>query len=114
MLEILRTLRKQKGISMKQLGETIGVAEPTISAYENGRNEPPLDILCALADFYDVSLDLLVRGKEKDRPEERSVKGIMEKYDGLSEEQIMMMIASLQALLADKRFQAHLRPDGQV
>ncbi len=112
MLENMRNLRKQKGLTMKELGNMVSCAESTISQYENGRIEPPLSVLCAIADALDVSLDLLVRGKEKDRPEERSVKGLLSKYDALTTDQLVMLRDTLQALLAERQFQAHLRQDG--
>ena len=88
MLENLRTLRKQKGFTMKSIGEVVGVAEPTIASYETGRREPPLDVLCALADTLDVSLDYLVRGKEKDRPEERSMEAAISRFENYSPAQL--------------------------
>lgn len=72
MLEQMREIRKAKGLTMKQLGQIVGVAEVTISTYERGRSKPPLDVLVAIADALDVSLDQLVRGKEKEpSPENR-------------------------------------------
>jgi len=106
MLEMMRELRRRKGLSMKELGEKVGVAEVTISTYERGRSQPPLDVLCAIADTLDVSLDMLVRGKEKDRHEGRSLEETIKLYRELNEDQLQWFIAVLQATLADKRFQA--------
>lgn len=39
-MERLRTLRKQKGITMKQLGAVVGVSESAISLYETGNRQP--------------------------------------------------------------------------
>lgn len=72
-MEMIKTLRKQKGLTMKQLGELVGVSDGAISQYESGNRQPPVDICVKLADVFDCSLDLLIRGKEKDRPERRSV-----------------------------------------
>lgn len=82
MLESMRTLRKEKGLTMKALGEIVGVAEATISTYEVGRSEPSLTVLCAIADALDCSLDLLVRGKEKDHSEEWSRKELLKRLQG--------------------------------
>lgn len=41
----IRELRKEKGISMKILGEAIGVAESTISLYETEKRMPDADTL---------------------------------------------------------------------
>ena len=104
MLEAMRSIRKSKGMTMKELGEKVGVAEVTISFYENGKREPSLEVLCKIADVLDVSLDLLVRGKEKDRPEGRSLDSLMKEYRSKSEEELQYMMVVLQAAIADKRF----------
>lgn len=68
----LKEIRQSKKLSGKQLGEMVGVSEFTIYNYEAGRRDPPLDVLVAIADALDVSLDQLVRGKEKEpSPENR-------------------------------------------
>lgn len=59
---MLRKLRKAKGISMKELGLKIGVAESTISQYETGKREPDFETLLKLSEFFDVSTDYLLRG----------------------------------------------------
>ena len=56
----IRELRKVKNITMKQLGKIIGVAESTISLYENGKRQPDNDILIKLADYFEVSVDYLL------------------------------------------------------
>ena len=109
MLEEMRNIRKQKKLSMKQLGEMVGVAEVTISTYETGRSEPSLSVLCGIADALDCSLDLLVRGKEKDRPFGRSIEDLLKIFRELSDEQLDYFTAVMQAVKADRRFQAHIR-----
>ena len=62
-METLRLLRKEKGLSMKELGETLGLAESTISQYETGKREPNQATLRALADYFHVTIDYLLTGK---------------------------------------------------
>lgn len=57
--ERLRELRKDKGLTQKQLAEAIGAHERGIRFYESGRL-PDVPSLIKLADFFDVSLDFLV------------------------------------------------------
>ena len=106
MLENMRHLRKKKGMTMKELGELVGVAEITISTYETGKREPSLEILCKIADVLDVSLDMLVRGKEKDRPEGRPIGEMLKMYDKLSSEELELILAVINASLADRRYKA--------
>ena len=56
----IRELRKEKGISMKILGEAIGVAESTISLYETEKRMPDADTLKKLARYFGVSIDNLL------------------------------------------------------
>lgn len=63
-MEALRRLRREKGISMKELGKKIGVAESTISQYETGKREPDFETLLKLGEFFNVSVDYLLRGEK--------------------------------------------------
>lgn len=56
----LRTLRKERKISMRELGSIIGVHESTISLYETGKRQPDYDTLNRLADYFQVSVDYLL------------------------------------------------------
>lgn len=52
-------LRKEKGLTLKQVGDAIGVGNNTISRYESGQREPKLETWKKLADFFDVSVEYL-------------------------------------------------------
>lgn len=53
-------LRKQKGLSFVALGEFLGVTDEAVRLLERGKRSPSFEVLCALADYFDVSLDYLV------------------------------------------------------
>lgn len=53
----LDQLRKQSGLSQKELGEKIAVSHYTISSYEKGRSEPNDDIMAKLAQVFNVTAD---------------------------------------------------------
>ena len=59
--ENLQILRNKKGKSQYLISEQLNIAQQTYSAYETGRREPDVDTLIKLADFYNVSLDKLIR-----------------------------------------------------
>jgi repressor LexA len=74
----LRKLRKDKGLSMKELGIIVGVAESTISLYENNKRQPDNVTLGHLADFFGVSVDyLLGREETKNPPNVYDVDGLV-------------------------------------
>lgn len=61
----IRELRKRKELTMKQLGELVGVAESTISLYETGKRQPDTETLSRLADIFNTTVDTLLGREEK-------------------------------------------------
>lgn len=53
-------LRKSHHMTQKALASAIQISEIAIQRYEYGTRKPTIDILIALADYFDVSLDYLV------------------------------------------------------
>ena len=68
----IRQLRKQHGITVKQLGSIIGVSESAIYQYETGKRQPCIDILVKICDCFGVTVDYLVNGKEWKPPADPS------------------------------------------
>lgn len=100
----LRKLRKGKELSLKQLGNYLGMSESTISLYENNKREPDIATLLKLADYFDVSVDyLLDRENKKDAPLPVPMLGkdaqkLLDMYDEMgkeSKEQLMLYATSL-------------------
>ena len=58
--ENLKELRLEKGVGQVELAEKIGVSKGIISLWENGKREPTLSSLIALAKYFDISIDTLV------------------------------------------------------
>ena len=66
--ERLVHLRKEKNITQKQLAADLNLSEVGIQNYEGERRKPAYDVLLALADYFDVSLDYLCgRSEIKER-----------------------------------------------
>jgi len=60
--EKLRILRKQRGITMKELSQMLGFASYTyLNAIELGNKKPSLELAAEIARFFDVSTDLLLK-----------------------------------------------------
>ena len=62
--ERLRTIRKRKGFTQKQLAEMLNVDNTTISSWELGKNDVPSTIIVQLAKLFDTTSDFLL-GIEK-------------------------------------------------
>ena len=59
-------LRKQKNITQEELAAQLGVTAAAVSKWENNYSLPDILMLCALADYFDVTTDeLLGRQKQK-------------------------------------------------
>lgn len=59
-------LRKLRGkMSQEEVAEKVGISRARLSHYETGRSEPDSEILGKLAEFYNVTTDFLITGKNQ-------------------------------------------------
>ena len=64
--ENLFELRRKRQLTQTAVADAVGSTLRAYQRYEYGERTPPMDVLIALADFYDISLDELVcRKREK-------------------------------------------------
>lgn len=66
--ERLFELRRRAGLSQEELANLLGVTRQAVQKWEAGASRPDMDNLTALADYFQVSLDYLVAGKEPPQP----------------------------------------------
>ncbi len=59
----LQALRKAKGITQAELAEYFGVSPKTVSKWECGEALPEIPLLQALAEYYEVTIDEILKGK---------------------------------------------------
>ena len=59
-MDVLRELRIACGLTLKELGEQLGLAESTIHRYETGKREPDIQTLIKIAQYFEVSVDELL------------------------------------------------------
>ena len=57
----LKFLRQQKGISQLKLAMDLMMNQNSVSRYENGEREADYATLIKFADYFDVSIDYLLR-----------------------------------------------------
>lgn len=62
--EKIRKIRKQQKLSMKELGKRIGLSEQAISQYERGVRNISLEVLYAIANALNVSIEDLTQTKK--------------------------------------------------
>ncbi|CAK1226944.1 Transcriptional regulator [Fructobacillus cardui] len=56
----LKELRKEKGYTLNDIAQAIGIKRGTFNNYENGKTEPKLETWEKLAKFYGVTPAYLV------------------------------------------------------
>lgn len=61
-MNIVKELRKKKGVQQKELAISIGVSQPTVSDWEANRKDPSGERLRKLAEYFGVD-ELVVLGR---------------------------------------------------
>ena len=92
----LENLRKEKGLTQKQLADELGVSRGTISFYEKAERTADIEFLVKVSDYFDVSVNYLL-GKAQARSTNTSVDDICD-YTGLSEETIEKLHSNVRLL----------------
>jgi len=74
--ERLYELRNKNNLSQEELAEVLDVSRQSISKWENDKAYPEMTRLLFMSDYFDVSLDYLMRGIDKEDNEGK----VTEKY----------------------------------
>lgn len=64
--ENLRTIRHNAGISQEELSVKLNIARSSISKYENGTQQPSIEVLQAICKYLKVSADELLEIKHNE------------------------------------------------
>ena len=57
----IREARKAKGMTQKELGEKLGVGEPTVTNYESGKQNLTIETLKKIADALDIEFGIFLK-----------------------------------------------------
>ncbi len=60
----LKEVRKRKGYSQLKVAMDLNISREALSYYENGKRSPDIQMLCLMSDYFNVSIDYLIRGSE--------------------------------------------------
>ncbi len=67
--EKLKSLRKERNKSQKQVADYLNIAQTTYSSYEVGTTEPNLEMLKKIANLFNVKIEYLIdEVNEKNEP----------------------------------------------
>jgi len=113
----LETLRKERGLSQKQIADIFQISQQGYSNYENGKREPDYETLKKFANFFEVSVDYLVGNTNDPTPADKKeeptykvgsyewfregfiARGIVKRGEDLTDEQLKIALANLEALI---------------
>ena len=60
----LREIRKKRGYSQLKVAMDLSISREALSYYENGKRSPDIEMLVLLSNYFNVSIDYLIRGRE--------------------------------------------------
>lgn len=63
----IKQLRKQKGLTQKEMAEAVGVGVSTVAMWESGKRTPNFKLLNDLSDLFDKSIDYILGTSDDDR-----------------------------------------------
>lgn len=63
----LREIRKAKNLNQQKVALDLNISREALSHYENGKREPSLTMLQKMSEYFNVSIDYLITGKEFDK-----------------------------------------------
>ena len=61
---MIKLLRTEKGINQEQLAEQLHVTRQAVSSWETGKTQPDIETLTRMAEYFGVSVEQLIYGKE--------------------------------------------------
>lgn len=86
----LKKLRKEAGITQKELADEIGVNRATIAGYETKGKEPSYDTLIKIARALNCSLDVLLGYQSKEDPSDTKIKDLYKKLSQREDLQLLL------------------------
>lgn len=78
MMNRIKEIRSKKGITQSELASYLGIAQNTLSYWENGKFDIDNVSLCKIADYFQVSVDYLL-GRDRDLVDTKDTLSLEEK-----------------------------------
>ncbi len=60
----LKQIRKERGYSQLKVALDLNISREALSYYENGKRNPDIQTMRLFSNYFNVSIDYLVNGKE--------------------------------------------------
>lgn len=111
MYEVFELLLNKYGVTPYKVSKETGISTATLSDWKNGRSTPKQDKLKKIADYFGVSLDYLMTGKEESGEKKNpysDLKGIYLSYakeaqdSGIDPDDIRLALDTIKRLRGEK------------
>lgn len=106
-------LFKTQGKKQKELSKFTGISTSTISAWNKRGTDPAAEYISTIADFFEVSTDYLLTGKEKSSQEEHLSENeleMLEIFQKFNDREQIKLIGKLEELYRQKQIKEDQKP----
>lgn len=67
---ILKELRKEKGLTQRELAKLLNISNSSLAMYETDKREPDFELVKKIAEFFDVTMDYLLGNNKSNSTEQ--------------------------------------------
>ncbi len=60
----LKKIREEKKLNQQKVALDLNISRTALSMYENGKRQPSFELLVAMSNYFNVSIDYLITGKD--------------------------------------------------
>lgn len=60
----LSSIRKARKLNQQKVAMDLSISRESLSYYENGKRSPDIEMLCRLSEYFNVSIDYLIKGED--------------------------------------------------
>lgn len=96
--QILKTLRSSRKVTQSKLAEALGYGYSAIANYESGRNEPDIDTLLKIANFFNVPVGYLLEKESSIYRIDEELEFVIQKFSQLDREKKDYLLFTLNIL----------------
>ena len=110
----IKDLRLEKNLKQKEVAKELNIATNTLSQFENNKGRPSLEVISAMADFFDCSIDYLVgrdddyqtgsSGQSTDQTLSKDEKTMLDAFRTLGPFEREAILIQIKALAGEKSF----------
>ena len=61
-LKGLKQIRKERRLTQLKVAMDLNISREALCHYENGKREPSIDMLVKMSEYFNVSIDFLIKG----------------------------------------------------